>query len=147
MQTKQALLLVAASVAVLNLNPNLRAEQPSRSGAAPQNRAFLTAPRTLEEFPALARISFPGSKVRPQTVRVWNRAFAASPRVLEEFPDLSRVAPSRAPSDELAALPRNRAFLAAPRTLEEFPALSRGGLRMAESVVNGATPSLAGVGK
>lgn len=147
MKEKQALLLVAATVAVLNFNPNLRAGQPSRSGAASQNRAFLTAPRTLEEFPAFARAPFPGSEVRPQTMRVWNRAFAASPRALEEFPELSRVAPSRAPSDELAALPRNRAFLAAPRTLEEFPALSRGGLKMAGSVANGATPSLAGVGK
>jgi hypothetical protein len=147
MKTKRTLLFVAASVAVLNLNPNLRAGQPSRSGPAPPNRAFLAAPRTIEEFPSLARISFPGDKVRPQAVRVWKRTFAASPRVLEEFPELARVAPSRAPGDELAALSRNRALLVAPRTLEEFPALSRGSLRMAGNLANGATPSVAGMGR
>lgn len=134
-------------MAVLNLNPNLRAEPPSRSPALPQNGAFLSSPRTREEFPALARTPFPGSNVRPQAVRVWTGALKASPRVLEEFPELSRLAPSRARADVSAVLPRNRAYLAAPRTLEEFPALGRDRVKLAGSLANGLAPTLAGVSK
>lgn len=108
MKTNKKLLLLATTAGLLGLTLGLSAAPPSGPAQVSKNRAVLASPRTLEEFPELARSAPPQDETRSKQSRLVeltrNRAVAASPRVLEEFPWLSRGDAGRAPRFEIAPL-------------------------------------------
>ena len=147
MNTIKRLLLIAATLTTLFLKNSLRAAPTPGSSPGSGNLALLSSPRTLEEFPALARGTISSDKITQQTSVTMNRAFVASPRAQEEFPELTRMATPRAVKNQLAGLGNNRALRATPRILEEFPALARGGLVANQSPDNQRTPSVVRVSR
>src|SRR4029078_13332372 len=100
----------------------------------PKNKAILSSPRTLEQYPEILRaraVRERETKIKPLAIISQNRALATSPRYREEHPELllsgspaTQVAAAR-PSDQLQKLTRNKALAVSPRFLEEHPELLR----------------------
>jgi hypothetical protein len=133
MKTKTAFFLITVA-AIFGTGQDSWAKDAA--SAATANRALIASPRTVEEFPWLARKSLGATPSTTRSVSAVsvirsNRALAASPRMLEQFPELSRSGrESDSPESgngvsQFAEVTRNRALAASPRMLEVFPQLAR----------------------
>src|SRR5260221_9175592 len=102
MNMKITRIVFAASVGLISLSANLLAQPVSGSQVLPKNKAVLSSPRTLEEFPELLRAAQLRegaiAKAESRTERLArlteNRGLAVSPRFREEHPELLRPQPS-----------------------------------------------------
>lgn len=138
MKSENQILFAMALAATISLNVHA-------AGQLPTNRALLSSPRTLEEFPELAVRGVPGSSlgIRRSTAGsttsklTTNHALAVSPRYIEEHPELARTGAGNpsvrnckwVPSEVL----RNPAFASSPRVLEQYPSLALGSGRASGS--------------
>lgn len=131
----------ATGSALLIVSANLFAQPFSEGRGLPKNRAVLSSPRTLEQFPELLRSGLlrerEPAEAKSRTERLskltGNRALAASPRFLEEHPELLRprvsaeelLARASARQERLFELTENRALANSPRFLEAHPEILR----------------------
>lgn len=136
MKTRTKTVLLAATAGLLSFSASSPAQNFAGLGL-PKNRAVLSSPRTLEQYPEILHRQpvARGESRRERLAKLnENRALAASPRFREEHPELLR---SESSEKELAArisekrerlgeLTENRALAASPRYLEEHPEIQRG---------------------
>lgn len=135
MKTKTKMILLAATAGLLSVSANLSAQNVAIPGL-PKNRAILSSPRTLEQYPEILRtqsIARGESQTEKLAKLTENRALAASPRFREEHPELVRpesfekalAARTSEQRERLGDLTGNRALAASPRYLEEHPEVLR----------------------